>query len=165
MSAANRGSKRSERDFYPTPLTAFRPLVPFILDLRLKVWEPACGDRRLINCLNENQSEHEADGDDILGGCNFLDDFTKRDFIVTNPPFSLALEFCDHAIKHSAHVCMLLRLNFLGSKKRKKWWIANEPDALFVLSQRPSFKQNGKTDACEYAWFYWGSKHKGIHHL
>jgi len=60
---------------------------------------------------------------------------------------------------------MLLRLNFLASRKRHGWWNLHRPSALFVLSQRPSFTEDGQTDATDYAWFYWGAFHSGIHFL
>jgi hypothetical protein len=60
---------------------------------------------------------------------------------------------------------MLLRLNFLGAQRRRDWWKAHEPAALFVLSARPSFTQDGKTDATDYAWFAWTNRYKGIYHL
>lgn len=54
-------------------------------------------------------------------------------------------------------VCMLLRVNFLGSQKRAAWMRANTP-SVYVLPKRPSFKSDGKTDATEYAWFLWDGK-------
>jgi hypothetical protein len=107
----------------------------------------------------------DADGTDIIiSGVSFMQDLTRRPVIVTNPPYSLADEFCRHAISVATEVFLLLRLNFLGSQRRKEWWTHHEPSALFVLSKRPSFV-NGKTDSTEYAWFYWGARWKGIHHL
>ena len=176
MSATNRGAVRQDRDFYATPLTAFMPLIPYLP--RVTTWEPACGDGRLVKAMiasgipaigsdlfPQNSGEECNDGESV----DFL---TRDDFhpcIVTNPPFSLALEFCDHAIHHADAVFMLLRLNFLGAQKRKHWWIKHEPNAIFVLSDRPKFCKNKKgklaTDACEYGWFYWGGDHVGIHHL
>ncbi len=164
MSSTNRGAQRIESDFYPTPLSAFTPLLPF-LPAHCKYWEPACGDGRLIKAMK--LAGLDADGSDIvIDGMSFLQDETDREVIITNPPFSLALEFCDHALDRANEVYMLLRLNFLGSQSRHDWWKKNEPGALFVLSKRPSFV-NGKTDSNEYAWFYWGPKHRhrGIYHL
>jgi len=60
---------------------------------------------------------------------------------------------------------MLLRLNFLASQRRAKWWAAQKPNALLVLSKRPSFLASNKTDATDYAWFYWGRRHQGIYFL
>ena len=162
MSRTKSTNSRPPGDFYPTPLSAFEPLLPLVRQLNCPVWEPACGDGRLVKAMLDFGIL--ADGDDLNSGYDFLKDTTQRGCILTNPPFSLAQEFCHHALKHSTHVFMLLRLNFLGSLKRKQWWIQHEPSALFVLSQRPSFT-DGSTDATDYAWFYWGPAYKGIFHL
>ncbi len=163
MSATNRGAKRHAADFYATPEAAFKPLLPFIEEVDAPIFEPACGDERLLVWLDE--VDVCAEGNDLTRGYDFLNDVTYYECIVTNPPFSLALEFCDHAIKHALHVFMLLRLNFLASRKRRDWWNTHKPDALFILSERPSFTGNGKTDATDYAWFYWGGVHRGIYFL
>jgi hypothetical protein len=107
----------------------------------------------------------KADGRDANDGYDFLRDTDMHACILTNPPFSLAMEFVEHALNQAPEAFMLLRLNFLASAKRKEFWKRHEPDALFVLSSRPSFTENGKTDATDYAWFYWGRVWKGIHHL
>ncbi len=163
MSATKRGAKRHEADFYATPEPAFEPLLPFLQLMPGDIWEPACGDGRLINWMRN--AGITAGGTDLARGVNFLDSEMPHGCIITNPPFSLALEFCDHAIKRAPNVFMLLRLNFLASRKRRDWWNTHKPDALFVLSERPSFTDNGKTDATDYAWFYWGKIHKGFYFL
>lgn len=156
MSSTNRGSERRENDFYATPKSAFEPMLPFIKALNVPVWEPACGDGRLIKWMQAYGIR--AAGSDITKPVlpiDFLEDEGICKCIVTNPPFSLAFEFCRHAVSHSEHVFMLLRLNFLSSKKRKKWFQEHEPGAIFVLSKRPDFTGEGG-DSCDYAWFYWG---------
>ncbi len=160
MSSTNRGAVRNKADFYPTPETAFKPLIPYLP--YSEFWDPACGDWRLIRWLRE--AGRCADGADMATGTDFLKDQRRRGFIITNPPFSLAQEFCQHANDHAEEVMMLLRLNFLGAQKRMHWWRANEPRALFVLSKRPDFTGAGG-DSCEYAWFYWGNRFHGIKHL
>lgn len=161
MSATNRGTKRNAADFYPTPAAAFAPLMP-ILPRDVEYWEPACGDGRLIKWLQEEG--FNAAGNDLARGCDFLTDETPCEFVITNPPFTLAQEFVAHALLHSRETMMLLRLNFLGSQKRRDWWRVNEPSALFVLSSRPDFTGGGG-DSCEYAWFYWGRRWQGVRHL
>ena len=194
MSSTNRGAERNERDFYPTPRTAFLPLIGF-LPTTLSIWEPACGDGRLIEMMAAYGLC--AGGSDLKNGYDYLEDVTYRECVVTNPPFILAMDFCDHAIRLSGETFLLLRLNFLGSQKRGPWFKCNEPSALFVLSDRPSFVQSitcrecgwkariaaeevrpdscgvcastkikiTNSDSCEYAWFYWGHRHSGIKHL
>lgn len=148
-------------DYYATPLSAFKPLLSH-LDPEGKFWEPACGDGRLIQAMLN--AGLEANGDDLQHGYDFLKDTERYDVIVTNPPFSLAFEFVQHAIDHSWETFMLLRLNFLASQKRASWFRENEPNGLFVLTKRPSFAYGG-TDSCDYAWFYWGDEKFGVVHL
>lgn len=163
MSATNRGAKRVASDFYPTPLESFTPLLPYLHMLPQPIWEPACGDRRLIDAMKADGLDNTM-GSDLSVGYDFLKDDIQYQTILTNPPFSLAQQFCEHAINHSKCTVLLLRLNFLGSKKRKLWWQDNEPGAIFVLSSRPDFTGEGG-DACEYGWFVWGGPFRGIYHL
>lgn len=160
-------------DQFPTPWSAFKVLLPFIRGITVNnvvFWEPACGDKRLIEWIKAEG--YNIDGGDIVAtpatlSYNYLVDDTRRNFVITNPPFTQAFEFCVHARKYSDNTLLLLRLNFLASKKRAAWWRENEPTALLVLTHRPSFTGNGKTDSTDYAWFYWGTLLglEGIYHV
>lgn len=167
MSSTNRGSERAANDFYATPDYAFKPLLPLLYDVPA-VWEPACGDGRLVKWMRE--AGINASGTDLfmdpfgLGHVDFLKDDTFRPFILTNPPFSIAVEFFDHALKHADEVLMLQRLNYLATRERYDWWTKHEPDALFVLSVRPDFDGRGG-DSTDYCWYYWGKRFKGVRHL
>jgi len=154
---------RHAYDFYPTPHWVTESILPYLT--RGIVWhEPACGDGAIVSVLRASNIETTA-SDIRFGDADFLRDTAKREAIITNPPFSLAFEFCQRAVKLAPEVMLLLRLNFLSSQYRAAWFKQHEPDALFVLSRRPSFTNNGKTDSTDYAWFYWGSTLKGIHHI
>lgn len=166
MSATNRGAIRNHQDFYSTPENAFSVLLPF-LPMDVEFWEPAQGDGRIVDWLT--RSGRRANGADLSTGTDYLTDFTPRQFVITNPPFSLVLAkdgtgFLPHALKHSKEVMFLLRLNFLGAKYRKEFFQQHEPAALFVLSDRPKFHGSAGSDACDYAWFYWGKRFTGITH-
>lgn len=91
---------------------------------------------------------------------DFLLHREKYDVIVSNPPYSHALEFVQHALTLAPVVCMLLRLPWLASIRRVEWHKEN-PAHVCVLPKRPSFTADGKTDATEYAWFIWGTEHGG----
>ena len=41
-------------------------------------------------------------------GYYYLEDFTERDVVITNPPFSLAYDFCQHAVQTAKEVYLLL---------------------------------------------------------
>lgn len=146
MSATGRGTNRDPKDFYATPRPAFAPLLPH-LPRDVQFWEPCAGDGRLIRWLFE--SGRKADGADLspqvigditpLPAIDYLTDTTRREFVITNPPFSVAFEMCQHARKHSREFMFLLRLSFLESEERGDWLTANEPAGLHVLKKRPSF--------------------------
>src|SRR6185436_17067883 len=96
MSATSRGTTRDPKDFYPTNRTAFAPMIPH-LPRGVQYWEPCAGDGRLISMLRE--SGRVADGSDLFPQQNefyaataidYLADTTPREFVLTNPPFSVA---------------------------------------------------------------------------
>ena len=112
---------------------------------------------------------------------SWIDDFEENDpcVIVSNPPFSQAESFVFSAvasIKRSGIgvAVFLLRMNWLSSKRRAAWLNANHPSRITVLAPRPSFrvtesigkdgkKRKSTTDACEYAWVWWGAGELGAH--
>jgi hypothetical protein len=114
------------------------------------------------------QNGVESRGIDTNKGENFFDWDGYVDLIMGNPPYSIAQRFIEHALPRCGTLIFLLRLNFLGSLKRKEFWNQNKPDTLFVLSKRPSFRMTG-TDMTEYAWYVWQNEAKhidqGIHHI
>lgn len=152
MSATNRGAKRNERDFYPTPDYTIDTLLDCLfIPEWIRFLEPCRGNGAIYNKVKTDFKFWA----ELREGVDYLDTpFEDVDLIITNPPFSLAQEFLDKSLEEGKTVCYLLRLNFLGSQKRHEWWQGRTPDKLIVLSRRPSFTGKG-TDATEYAWFVW----------
>lgn len=174
MSATNRGTKRNENDFYETPGWVTRAIVPHLrsmglLDPDKKILEPAAGRGAIINELvshgvfvgNVHSYEIDEGRAEASGSC--CDDFlsiaelpVKFDLIITNPPYSLALEFAQHSLtflRPGGVLALLTRLNWLASQKRATWLRSHTP-SVFVLPKRPSFTGTG-TDATDYAWMLW----------
>lgn len=79
--------------------------------------------------------------------------------IVTNPPYSIGPAILSAALETNPPYCAaLLRLNHLGSASWFRFWQEHQPDGLIILgSFRPSFTEDGKTDASEYCWVVWQS--------
>lgn len=80
------------------------------------------------------------------------------DLVITNPPFSLAMEVILASLKlvrDGGFVVMLLRLNFLGSAERLPFFQANPPKRIYVHHRRLSFLPSGKQDSIEYAHMVW----------
>lgn len=158
MSSKNRGSIPQENDYYPTPISAITPLLDRIDFGKVTTFlEPCCGDDRILDSIPKDKIKFWAE---ISKGKNYFDyKFEDIDLIITNPPFSIAIEFLAKSLSEGKTICYLQRLNWLGSKARKDFWNSNPPDKIFVLSKRPQFKRelglgNG-SDSTEYAWFIW----------
>lgn len=163
-------------DFYETPSWAIRPVTKVLqIAPTQRILDPGCGTGAILRCVGAAFPENEILGLEKDGArfeaCSALtelpveqgDFFTHReryDVIVSNPPYSHALEFVQHALSMAPLVAMLLRLPWLASMKRAEWHREN-PSHVCVLPKRPSFTGDGKTDATEYAWFIWGTPEAG----
>ena len=142
---------RNKYDYYPTPEWCYENL-PIDWSQFEVALEPAAGDGRIVNFLQNKGIT--MDYCELQEGIDFFEWRGEYDLVITNPPFSLAQEFIEHALSMSTTVVMLLRINFLGSQKRYDFWNQFPPDGMFILSKRPSFTGKG-TDATDYAWFVW----------
>lgn len=79
------------------------------------------------------------------------------DFIITNPPFNLALPIIEKSLDICLpgwYVIMLLRLNFFGSKARRPFFQSHMPIETYVHHKRISFAK-GATDSIEYMHCVW----------
>lgn len=161
MSSTNRSAERKPHDAYATPLWAIDVILDEVkLDTITTGLEPACGDQRIIQAIEQRNSAIKFDWADIQQGIDYFSSNYKLlpyDLIISNPPYNLAQAFVDQALTHGKNVVMLLRLGFLASQKRREWWQDRIPHRLFVLSKRPSFTNQG-TDSADYAWFCWGTQ-------
>ena len=183
MSATNRGYFRHRLDQYATPQSALDSIFPVFFSLYRggALLEPSCGAGNVIDYLSRAMPEagpwlgvevdkRFAEGwDELAGDQRIIDDFLTVDFgakrwafVVGNPPYKEAEAFvrkCFELLEEeTGRLLFLLRLNFLGSQKRRQLFADLPLAHVFVLSKRPSFT-NGGTDATEYAWFLWDRAH------
>ncbi|ENN97514.1 MULTISPECIES: hypothetical protein [Pseudoalteromonas] len=181
MSSTNRGTQRNADDYYVTPhwliedfLAALSENCRFNFDEQAYplILDPSAGgcDKYEMSYptvlekhgFNVNSWDIREDSRANLTGVNFLNvpsyESRKYDMIITNPPFNIAQEFTEHALKmvpNGGLVIMLQRLNWLGSQKRKPMWQKLPLAAVYVHSKRPGFdpQKPSKTDSTEYAHF------------
>ena len=165
---------RREADFYETPEWCTRALMESLeIDIALshKIVEPCAGNGAISRVIKEyvpkctlvqyelNKNKKLEQYGDVTFG-DFLKNVRKdRDvnYVITNPPFTYSQEFIDACRTNypNAEIIMLLPFSFLGSAKRHDWWKKNTPNMFSVLSDRPSFTDDGKTDSSVYAWYRW----------
>jgi len=107
-----------------------------------------------------------------LGGHIIEDDFTmypllrtgglhshfpkKFDTVITNPPFSLALDFLKASLLIANQVIMLLPVSWICSEKRADILRRYTPTIL-ALPNRPSFDGEG-TNMADYGWYVWDTR-------
>jgi hypothetical protein len=167
VSSTNRGRERQKDDVYETPPEAVHAFLSAV-DLPKGTWfEPCAGSGAIIRAARPlypevtwfaNELREECDvalseeiGRDNVSIGDYLEgNYSKVDLIITNPPFSLAIEFIEKSMTLAPISFFLLRLNFLESKKRSSFFKEHCPD-VYVLSKRPSLVL-GRTDSTGYCW-------------
>lgn len=203
MSSTNRGYEKHISDFYITPKEPIKHFFKsfigvqaemcnrdYILGSQTKILDPCAGgnDKHEMSypaVLDEMMFEY-VDTVDIREDsrakikADYLDlevHDNCYDIIMSNPPFSLAMEFIEkglHDVIEEGYVIMLLRLNFFGSQARKAFFEKTMPKYSFIHSKRMSFfpedieldgkvYKRGSTDSIEYAHFVWQKGFKTKH--
>lgn len=174
MSQRDSGYARKERDLYETPHWVTESLLPHLPREPECIWEPACGNGKMMEVFHEERMPYI--GSDIASGNDFLaGDAPKYDHtidaIITNPPYELATEFCEHAIRLmepvGGLVAMLLRTDFDHAKSRSH--LFRDCPAFskkLVLTKRivwfePEPGAKGKSPSFNHAWFIWDWQHEG----
>ena len=156
-------------DYYVTPAWGTRALIT-LEPIIGAILEPCCGSGEMAEILKET-------GNEVIA-CDLYDrgygevfDFFKqtlwRSNIITNPPFNLAEEMLDHALKLSElKVCFLLRSAFIESRRRwEKFYRDRPPTRVYAFSERlsiyPASDQRESGGTTSYAWFVWDQQAKG----
>ena len=101
----NSAFDRNQSDFYPTPPEATQALLDFLhIPPSMRIWEPACGEGHMVEVMERNGLE--VIGTDIQLGTDFLTAELPEgiDWIITNPPFSLAEDFIKNAVHTMCHL-------------------------------------------------------------
>lgn len=169
MSATGRSDVRRKDDFYETPEWCVRRLLE-ACPLPVGRWlEPAVGEGAIVravnslpglatgarwDCLDVRSNQH-GDVGDFLVLAESMAKLPRWDVAITNPPYSLAAEFARSMLALAYHVAILTRINFLAAGTRRSFFASCMPD-VYVLPNRPSFTDDRRTDATEYAWLVWG---------
>lgn len=166
------GADREQFDFYATEPKA----VELLLEeeqFQQNILEPCCGLNHITDVLR-NKGYQVTTSDLIDRGIRAeVKDFFEYEYwggdIVTNPPYSQAVEFVEHSLKITevgSKIAMFLKIQFLEGKKRKEFFKQYPPKYIYVASSRLRCAKNGEFDkygssAVCYAWFVWENGYQG----
>lgn len=166
------GADREQYDFYATEPKA----VELLLDeeqFQKDTLEPCCGMNHITDVL-KNEGYQVTTSDLINRGVgaevkDFFDYESWGGDIITNPPYSKALEFVQHSLditQQGSKIAMFLKIQFLEGKKRKEFFKKHPPKHIYVASSRLRCAKNGDFDkygssAVCYAWFVWVNGYQG----
>src|SRR5678815_762392 len=149
MSATGRGVERQEDDFYVTPAWCVHALLAK-LDLPGGSWlEPGAGNGAIVRAVAAMRPEivftaiekrNEVlvgeqvpcgwwTGDFLAPNAELLAALQQRfDVVIGNPAYKFARQFIEQGLQFSNIVAYLLRLDFLGSRKRVAFWREHPAD-------------------------------------
>jgi len=167
---------RSDADFYPTPRwCTLALLTQGAPPPGASIVDPSCGEGAILDVFRErghNTIGVEIDRERALvaaqrGHYPYNNDaltvpWPEGDWLVGNPPYSLALDFAWKAVEWAdwpaapipRRAALLLRLSFLEpASGRAVLFERHRPDVL-ILPRRPAFDGRG-TDSITSAWFVW----------
>lgn len=159
IAGGNTAYGRIKADFYPTPAEATQALLDFLhIPKTCKIWEPACGEGHMVQTLRNNG--YDVIGTDINQGQDYLE-INKPDgvdWIITNPPFSHAVEFISKSIDHGLPFAFILKAQFWNARKRYPIFNKQPPTWILPLTWRPDFlfKTRGKgAPLMDVMWCVW----------
>lgn len=156
---------RNSNDWYVEPPECVHSLFDRVT-FDGSIHDPCCGGGTIPSVAK--LCGYDVTGSDIVdrgwrsGGfrtADFLEDFTPRDNIVSNPPYNLAEQMWAHAcIVARRKVAFVLRISFLaGQRRRDRLFRLYRPSEVIVLSKRPSMPPGGsdipaKGGTADYIW-------------
>lgn len=166
FSANNASGKRKKSDFYETPYTLTRKFLEAEdFNKNGTICEPACGGGAITKVLSEYWATDKITAYDQE--TDFLQEVGKYDYVVTNPPFSIAFEFIQKAKLVAKHkFAFLLPLSYLHGKKRFDEVYSDRDyglEKVHVFTRYPMLgeplREDGKynTGMMVYAWFVFTS--------
>lgn len=161
ISGGNSEYGRIESDFYPTPPEATQALINFLrLPQETTIWEPACGEGHMVRVFEQNG--FRCIGTDIKSGDDFLETHPREcQWIITNPPFSLAESFIKRCIEHQKPFALLLKSQYWHAKRRLNLFREHKPDYILPLTWRPDFlfgERGSGSPLMDVVWVVWGAK-------
>lgn len=175
---------RTERyEVFRTPAYAYTSLFDYCPEwFNGCGFDPAAGDGRMIREIIRlgNPGPHfvndiRAEELTVLSGCGqatigdylTISDPPACDFMVTNPPFTKAMEFVRKARTHvSGPICILQSTRWQGTQKRSEWLRTAGLAYVLNLPRRPQWEVDSggivKNNVMDFAWYVFLPDYAGL---
>lgn len=186
---ASRREPPDSLDYFPTPPWATRALLRHVIGEGRRAetcWEPACGEGHMAEVLRESFGAvlasdvhdygHGKIGSFVGTGLDVIPSpaetgWQEPDWIITNPPFNLAVEFAERALREAVQgVALLVRTSWLeGGDRFQRLFSTRPPARVGQFCERvPMVK--GRWDpkastATSYCWVVWRTNGDGTTRL
>lgn len=166
VSTADDG-QRAQSDFYETPAWMTYALLRFHPAIRrARVLEPCSGRDAIVNVLleygctvhtNDIDERHPSETHcDATRWSYWREEAPLTQWVITNPPFSVAYELVQHAQIHARDgVALLLRKTFMEPTEDRGSWLALHPPTRVIGLPRHNFRGEGSGDSVSCDWFIW----------
>lgn len=157
----NSATGRKAGDFYPTPPEATSALLNFLnIPHESVIWECACGSGEMARVIaNAGYKTISSDIENNGFGVPRIDFLTyqqeeKFDWIITNPPFSIAEKFIRRAWDTGKNFSFLLKTQFWNAACRIETFEECRPSYVLPLTWRPDFTGGGGA-LMDMSWIVW----------
>ncbi len=180
--------RNTKTEVYRTPDYAYKPLLNYRPDwFRGRGFDPSAGDGRMLaeivargnvgpHFANDIREEEEAlmrarlPGDTTITIGNYLDmdliGLPDVDFMLTNPPFTLAVEFVKKAQMHvNGPIFILQSVSWQGTNKRSRWMKDSGLAYVLNLARRPKWEVDvgvAHSNIWDFAWFVFLPGHTAL---
>lgn len=177
---SSRVEPRDSLEFFATPPWSARALIEHVIGRgkyplkTMACWEPAAGEGHMAEVLREyfgmvHASDVHDYGHDYAVG-SFVGEgldvaqfpgFPRADFVITNPPFNLAVDFAERGLEQSrVGVALLLRSVWTEGRERyERLFRDRPPTTVAVFCERVPMTKGGwdpdASTATSYSWFVW----------
>jgi hypothetical protein len=169
---AQRIEAKDSLDDFPTPPWATRALVEHVMRHKqalrsMSCLEPACGAGHMAKVLREYFAEVRSSDlfpygyGDVVDFIHAPDEANSVDWVITNPPFSLAESFIRKSLTVARRgVAMLTRTVFIESVGRYERLFRDTPPSIFAQFTERVPMVKGRLDqkastATGYGWIVW----------
>jgi hypothetical protein len=174
--------RNTKAEVYRTPDYAFLPLLDYKPEwFTGSGFDPSAGDGRMIaeiirrgnpgpHYANDIREEEKMLMQNMIPSANIsIGDYLWSmepptvDFMITNPPFTLAVEFVKKARHHvSGPICILQSVSWQGTTKRSQWLKKSGLAYVLNLARRPKWEVDvgvAHSNIWDFAWFVFLPNH------